>query len=190
MNWEAIGAIGEIIGAGGVIVTLAYLAVQIRQNSLQLARSVEATRVAADDAVVRGFDIWRHMVAVDGELSSIYVRGMQDLASLSPAERHRFNHVLASFGWTAWQMWRAQSLMGTPNTELFRDLFCHRGAREWYATHRQFFPADFRADLDTVLERVKSEGIESVAPHEPNSMFAGALAGRPGGPSVSHSKSE
>ncbi|MDH3469619.1 MAG: hypothetical protein OES26_27665 [Gammaproteobacteria bacterium] len=33
MNWEAIGAIGEILGAAGVIATLAYLAVQIRQNT-------------------------------------------------------------------------------------------------------------------------------------------------------------
>ena len=33
MNWEAIGAIGELAGAIGVIVTLVYLAIQIRQNS-------------------------------------------------------------------------------------------------------------------------------------------------------------
>ena len=38
MNWEAIGAIGEIVGGVGVIATLIYLAVQIRQNT----RSVEA----------------------------------------------------------------------------------------------------------------------------------------------------
>ena len=38
MNWEAIGAIGEIVGGAGVIATLIYLAVQIRQNT----RSVEA----------------------------------------------------------------------------------------------------------------------------------------------------
>ena len=33
MDWEAIGAVGEILGAAGVIITLAYLAVQIRQNT-------------------------------------------------------------------------------------------------------------------------------------------------------------
>lgn len=32
MDWEAIGAIGEIAGAMGVIATLAYLAIQIRTN--------------------------------------------------------------------------------------------------------------------------------------------------------------
>jgi hypothetical protein len=33
MNWEAIGAIGEIVGAITVVATLFYLAVQIRQST-------------------------------------------------------------------------------------------------------------------------------------------------------------
>ena len=33
MNWEAVSAIGEIAGAAGVIVTLGYLSIQIRQNT-------------------------------------------------------------------------------------------------------------------------------------------------------------
>jgi hypothetical protein len=41
VNWEAAGAIGDIVGAAGVIVTLVYLAVQIRQNT----RSLRATAV-------------------------------------------------------------------------------------------------------------------------------------------------
>ena len=32
MNWEAIGAIGEIVGALAVVTTLLYLSVQIRQH--------------------------------------------------------------------------------------------------------------------------------------------------------------
>ena len=33
MNWEAIGALGEVVGAIAVVLTLAYLAIQVRQNS-------------------------------------------------------------------------------------------------------------------------------------------------------------
>ena len=33
MNWEAIGAIAESVGAIGVIVTLVYLASQLRSNT-------------------------------------------------------------------------------------------------------------------------------------------------------------
>ena len=33
MSWDAIGAIGEILGAGGVIATLIYLAAQLRETA-------------------------------------------------------------------------------------------------------------------------------------------------------------
>ncbi len=33
MNWDAIGAVGEVVGAAGVIATLGYLALQIRANT-------------------------------------------------------------------------------------------------------------------------------------------------------------
>ena len=42
MNWEAIGAIAESLGAIGVIATLAYLAQQIRHNT-SMGRSAAAT---------------------------------------------------------------------------------------------------------------------------------------------------
>ena len=32
MNWDAIGAIGELLGAVAVVLTLGYLAAQIRQS--------------------------------------------------------------------------------------------------------------------------------------------------------------
>lgn len=36
MNWDAIGAVGEILGALAVVATLAYLAIQMKQNSASL----------------------------------------------------------------------------------------------------------------------------------------------------------
>lgn len=40
MNWEAISAVAEIIGATAVIVTLGYLAVQIKQNTQMNASAI------------------------------------------------------------------------------------------------------------------------------------------------------
>ena len=39
MNWDAIGAIGNLVSGLGVIVTVAYLALQMRQNTLYLRRA-------------------------------------------------------------------------------------------------------------------------------------------------------
>jgi hypothetical protein len=41
MNWEAIGAVGEIVGAAAVVVTLIYVAVQVRQNTRSMDESRE-----------------------------------------------------------------------------------------------------------------------------------------------------
>ena len=39
MNWEAVGSIGEIVGATAVVLTLIYLAVQMRQNTASVKAS-------------------------------------------------------------------------------------------------------------------------------------------------------
>jgi len=46
MNWEAIGAIGEIVGAMAVVITLVYLALQTRHSAAatQSSTEVEASR--------------------------------------------------------------------------------------------------------------------------------------------------
>lgn len=45
MNWDAIGAIGELVGALAVVLTLAYLAMEVRRNRLSTeSSSVESTR--------------------------------------------------------------------------------------------------------------------------------------------------
>jgi hypothetical protein len=181
MNWEAIGATGEVLGAAGVIITLAYLAVQIRQNSRQLERSMQATRVAADDAVARGFDQWRQLLIADEKISAIYVRGLEDLSALDPTERHRFNQLLTTFIWITWQVWRSEDLITDANKQMLRHLMRHRGGREWYASHRAFLHEEYVAVLDGVVEELETEGTGFFMPHESSSMLAGAI--RSGGES-------
>ena len=48
MNWEAVGAIGEILGAVAVVVTLGYVAIQIRQNTATLNSTARQSLVDND----------------------------------------------------------------------------------------------------------------------------------------------
>ena len=48
MNWDAIGAIGEVVGAFAVVATLAYLAAQIRQNNKLLSSGSRQALVGND----------------------------------------------------------------------------------------------------------------------------------------------
>ena len=43
MNWEAIGAIGEVVGAVAVIVSILYLAAQVRQGAADIRANIIST---------------------------------------------------------------------------------------------------------------------------------------------------
>jgi hypothetical protein len=87
MNWEAISAVGEIGGALAVIVTLGYLAAQIRQNTHSVVTSVYESALAGFNDILKD-------VAANGELASIVRRGGLDPGVLSADEAFRFNfHV-------------------------------------------------------------------------------------------------
>jgi len=45
MSWEAIGALGELVGAISVLLTLLYRAKQIKENSKLLTTSVYQTAI-------------------------------------------------------------------------------------------------------------------------------------------------
>ena len=48
MNWDAIGAIGEILGALAVVLTLGYLAIQVKQNTHSMKVAAKLERVITD----------------------------------------------------------------------------------------------------------------------------------------------
>ena len=76
MNWAAIGAIGEILGAIAVVATLFYLSRQISQNS----KALETANERASSALVHEGNTFYATVfsqlASDGELASIYHRAL------------------------------------------------------------------------------------------------------------------
>ena len=89
MNWEAIGAVGEVGGAIGVIVTLIYLATQIRQNTRTI-------RLTAYDSFQRSVSEAQRSIASDPELSRINRTGLDTPDELDAAEQERFRLLLYS----------------------------------------------------------------------------------------------
>ena len=51
MNWDAIGAIAELLGAVGVIASLIYLATQIRQNTRSVRGATYQSLVVGQQAL-------------------------------------------------------------------------------------------------------------------------------------------
>ncbi len=86
MNWDAIGAIGEIIGALAVLITLIYLAVQVRQAKHQLdLNSAQARAILVRDQMMP--------IATDPSLASIMLKAGHPPYGdfgLNSEEAHRF----------------------------------------------------------------------------------------------------
>ena len=53
MNWEALSAIGELVGALGVVATLFYVALQVRQNTRAVRASTLNAITASHQAELR-----------------------------------------------------------------------------------------------------------------------------------------
>ena len=69
MNWEAVGAIGEVVGALAVVATLIYLASQIRQNMMS-NRNAALETISAQNAA------WLSLITQDAEVARIYSTGL------------------------------------------------------------------------------------------------------------------
>lgn len=89
MDWDAIGAIGETIGALAVVLTLFYLARQLRQSNLNTEASVESQ-----------MSLWwshsnREMI-LSSDMIEVIEAGLNDPQTLSDPDRRRFAWWLAS----------------------------------------------------------------------------------------------
>lgn len=86
-NLESLANLGEIIGAIAVVVSLVYLAVQVRQN----------TRAQQTENFSRALDRVATMQASlsqDPEISAIFSKGVSDPTELAPRERVQFTWAM------------------------------------------------------------------------------------------------
>lgn len=91
INWDALGAIGELIGAVAVVATLLYLAIQIRQNNA-------SQRIAAKQEMTRQFADFIDMLVLHPDICSIHDRGLAGEV-LSATDKSIFTRLMAKVAW-------------------------------------------------------------------------------------------
>lgn len=159
MDWGAISAIAEVIAAVAVVVSLIYLAVQIKDNTKHLEKTTQATRTQSAESMLEGFDRWRNMI-LNQENAGIWIRGLNDLESLDRPEKLKFNMIASACIWSCWYMYqinRNEGLIPEVNDAVWQDFFKHPGFREWMADHRRYHADDFGEFLDRVREAAGPE---------------------------------
>jgi hypothetical protein len=142
VNWDAIGALAEAVGTVAVLITLVYLAIQLKIANKQ--REIESLRHNWD-----GLNQICGLLSESPEKASIILRGRNALRDLTDEERLIFQgihiHMLNTI--EAWYL----QLMETSPPGAYRDrqvenmgqivhfLFDFPGARELWSIMRNHF---------------------------------------------------
>jgi len=87
VNWEAVGAVGEVAGAAGVIITLLYLAIQISQNT-------KAIRLNTFRSTNEAFRSLAALIGGSNEVAEVYLTGCLEPEKLKRTERVQFYGLL------------------------------------------------------------------------------------------------
>jgi hypothetical protein len=161
VTWDAVGAIGDFVGGIAVVASLIYLAIQVRHSARVTEQNTKEQQAASREAILDAFFRWRSLAA-DGELSRIYLRGCEDLASLTEEERFRFGLLIEEFILVNERLF-ARARDGTSEIPSFlavravSRLLRSAGARQWWDENAAVFSPGFRAAILDDLSRSADE---------------------------------
>ena len=151
------GAIGEMIGGIAVVVSLVYLAVQIRQNTQQMVRSAEASRLAAFERNIESANAIRELLIVHPEIASLMLRGLESYDDLESTERFRFGMLMRNT-LTAYQgAYLRHVALGGDSIDFegagqqMDSILCTPGARAWLEQNKTDWRPEFREYVESRL---------------------------------------
>ncbi len=160
MSIQDWGAIGEMVGAIAIVVSLIYVGVQLRQ-------STQATRVVTSQAFLEIYARANNPLFEPG-FRDLYWRGLGGLANLQGSEQVAFSGWMGTvmrqlesfyFQWKAgafeepiWSGWKRQ----------FRDLLGYPGIQEVWVIRRHHLSDEFREFVEREMIGKESKALYAV----------------------------
>ena len=148
---QLLGSYGEFVGAVAIVVTLVYLAIQLKQNTSQLQRNEHNTTMAQWSTI-------RMALAENRDLAEIWSSGLNSEAELDATDQFRLESLLAEQLWAAYHVWeRTKRGLLTEGTfqeavaPLIPDWLSPPRGALWWSTRKGNYPPLFAADVDSVL---------------------------------------
>jgi len=165
LNWEAIGAVGEIAGAIGVIGSLVYLASQIKSQNTE-------SQVTAVNNLTYQWNAFMGDMAGNSELARIWAKGLEDFNSLNSTEHVQFStHLNRIFRITEGLYHQHES--GRLGDKVWRgvanslsDLSCSPGVKSWWPTRSHWYSIDFEDYVRPLIERSEPAVLRYVDNHD------------------------
>jgi uncharacterized membrane protein YjdF len=150
MNWDALGAIAELLGAITVIATLIYLAIQIRQNT-QSNQNIAIQTISTHNAS------WLSLIAQDESTASLYRKGLLGLDQLTDDEMVRFITLCIHFCRiyeTQYELYNSGAIpeaLWQGSLRTIQSMFKFLGVLESWETQKDLFSDTFQCLINEVI---------------------------------------
>jgi hypothetical protein len=149
MSLQELASFAEIVSALAVVVSLLYLAKQVK-----IANDLNRTDTFRDII----YSMTAHLnLMFSVENVSLTIKGFQAYSSLAADEKLRFEHLMAGLFQHTEDSWNSieAGIIGADLKEnwtwfLKEKFFPYRGVREWWADYKPAYAPDFQNWIDSI----------------------------------------
>jgi len=157
MNWDAIGAVAELAGAMGVIVSLIYLARQISMTNRNVAQNTIALFNQGEHASLDAILQVNLSQVENRDLAELVLKAYSDFSTLDTVDRFRFSMMLLS-SFESHQTFFLQNYRDSAGPETWAyysrvmdDYLKIPSVANWWRRSRKNFDPNFVAYIDEKL---------------------------------------
>ena len=154
VNWEAISAIGQLVGAVAVVISLIYLAREVRSNA-------RATRHASMRSMSDALTRWLQQLSQHPQLRELYYRGVHDFESLEGPDVVGFSALMVALFRNYEDMYY-QQLEGVDVyvwrgfEAAIRDINGYPGVEAWWRSRSHWFTEEFAKVINQQQQTAKA----------------------------------
>ena len=146
---EDLGNIGDFIGGLGVVITLVYLAVQVRQSTEQTRQNNDLIRSQISIAMRESRQTGTQVIATNREASRVFWTGLKSRADLPEEDLQQFDPLMSLFT----QSWDHEfELGGSDQVQKIGPIVQQPGYREWWEIFRSTYSNAFQDMMDKRME--------------------------------------
>ena len=154
MSFEKISYLAQIVASVGVVVSLIFVGLQIRQNTGALQRNEHNSTMAQ-------WTVIRMAIARNRDIAELMTAGLHGERALDAADQLRLEQMLQENAWASFHIWeRTQRGIFSKGTfelscgaHLCGLLNTAAGGTWWRGAKQTGFPPGFVSDVDALLTK-------------------------------------
>ena len=151
--------LAEIVGNAAIILSLVFVGLQIRQNTVQLEQSTMTARAAAVSASNAALRDTSKSLYESADVLETYLRGNETPKDLDEMSLFRYRlmmsnvvDVLVDIHAQTWTTGFSPDTWTTLGVKTVERIFSTKGGQWYWANYADNYPATFRAEVERIIQ--------------------------------------